>query len=206
MLAHHLSGLPVVTPTGQLTGIITDGDLLRRAELGNASGHANWLKLFLLPSSVADDYIKTHGRHVEEVMTPDPITVTPQTSLDDVAALMIKRHIKRLPVLANNQLVGMISRTDILGKLALKLIEVEHHHPSDVEISNHIKAALAIEPWAPRTGISIVVKNAVVNLEGVVMNDAERRAVTVIAENTQGVSEVHDNLIYVDPGSGMAFT
>lgn len=206
MLAHHLSGLPVVTPAGQLTGIVTEGDLLRRAELGTAGAHAGWLKLFLLPSAVADDYIKTHGRHVEEVMTPEPVTVTAQTSLKDVAALMIKHHIKRLPVLEGSRLVGMISRTDLLAKLASKLIEVEHHHPSDLEISNHIKAALAIEPWVPHTGLRIEVKDTVVNLDGVVMNDSERRAITVIAENTPGVTAVHDNLIYVDPGSGMAFT
>lgn len=206
MLANHLSGLPVVTASGQLTGIITEGDLLRRAELGTAGSHANWLKLFLLPSAVADDYIKTHARHVGEVMTPDPVTVTPQTSLEDVAALMIKRHIKRLPVLANNKLAGMISRSDLLGKLARLLIEVEHHHPSDLEISNHIKSTLALEAWVPRTGIRIAVKQGVVTLEGIVMNDAERRAITVIAENTPGVTTVHDNLVYVDPGSGMAFT
>jgi CBS domain-containing protein len=205
MLAHHLSGLPVVTQAGELTGIVTDGDMLRRAELGTAGTHANWLKMFLLPSAAADDYIKTHGRRVDEVMTESPITVTPQTSLEEVASLMTKRHIKRLPVLENHRLVGMLSRTDLLGKLALKLIEVERHHPSDEDISNHIKAALAAESWAPRTGIHIEVKDSVVDLEGIVMSDADRRAVNVIAENAPGVLEVHDKLVYVDPGSGMAF-
>jgi CBS domain-containing protein len=205
MLSHHLSGLPVVTQAGELTGIVTDGDMLRRAELGTASTHANWLKMLLLPSASADDYIKTHGRRVDEVMTQSPITVTPQTSLDEVASLMIKRHFKRLPVLENHKLVGMLSRTDLLGKLAAKLIEIERHHPADDEISNHIKTALAAESWAPRTGIHIKVKNAVVDLEGIVMSDADRRAVNVIAENAPGVLEVHDKLVYVDPGSGMAF-
>jgi len=205
MLANHLSGLPVVTPAGRLTGIVTEGDLLRRAELGTAGTYSNWLKMFLIPSGAADDYIKTHGRRVSEVMTESPLTVTSQTSLDDVAALMVKRHIKLLPVLDAGELVGMISRTDMMRKLATKLIEVEHHHPSDLEISNHIKSALAIETWAPRTGIHIKVKDRVVDIEGVVMNDADRRAVNVIAENAPGVVQVHDNLIYVDPGSGMAF-
>lgn len=193
MLANHLSGLPAVTPSGQLTGIITEGNLLRRVELATASTHTNWLKLFLLPNAMANDYIKTHGRYLAEVMTPDLITVTQSTLLEDVAALMVKRHIKRLPVMEGN-------------KLVVKLIEVEHHHTSDLEISNHIKAALAIEAWAPRTGIRIAVNDAVVNHEGILMNDAERRPVTVITENAPGVTVVHDNLIYVDPGSGMAFT
>jgi CBS domain-containing protein len=205
MLDNHLSGLPVVTAAGALTGIITEGDLLRRTELGTASSDTNWLKMFLVPSAAADDYIKTHGRHVGEVMTENPITVTPQTPLDAVAAMMIKRHIKRLPVLENQKLVGMIGRPDLLGKLVRQLIEVDRQHRSDLEISNHIKSSLAIETWAPRTGIHVKVKDSVVDLEGIVMSDADRRAVNVIAENTPGVREVRDKLVYVDPGSGMAF-
>lgn len=205
MLANHLSGLPVVTAAGTLTGIVTEGDLLRRAELGTAGTYANWLKMFLIPSAGADDYIKTHGRLVSEVMTESPITVTPQTKLADAAELMVKRHIKRIPVLENHHLIGMIGRSDLLAKLARKLIDVAHHHPSDDEISHHIKTALDTEPWAPRTGIRIAVTDGIVDLEGIVMNDADRRAVNVIAENAPGVTEVRDNLIYVDPGSGMAF-
>jgi CBS domain-containing protein len=205
MLANHLSGLPVVTAAGKLTGIVTEGDLLRRAELGTAGTYANWLKMFLIPSAGADDYIKTHGRLVAEVMTEGLITVTPKTKLADAAELMVKRHIKRIPVLENNHLAGMISRTDLLGNLARKLIDIAHHKPTDLEISDHINTTLDTEPWAPRTGIHVTVQQGIVTLAGIVMNDADRRAVNVIAENAPGVSQVNDNLIYVDPGSGMAF-
>ncbi len=204
MLANRVSGLPVLDADGKLVGIVTEGDLLRRAELGTDGKEAGWLKVFLLPSSVAADYVVTHSRHVSGVMTHNPVFVTPETELTEVAQLMLHKRIKRLPVLENGKLVGMISRTDLLRLLARKLIETPQQC-SDEEIGNHIKAELDHARWAPKSGIRIDVKDKVVNLEGTIFSDEERRAVVVIAENAPGVKEVKDNLVYVDPGSGMAF-
>jgi len=206
MLARHLSGLLVLSDTGVLLGVITEGDLLRRAEIGTAESHASWLKSFLMPGSLAADYVKTHGRHVSEVMTVDPLCVTPQTALDTAAALMGKRHVKRLPVIENGLAVGVISRSDLLRVLALKLISDAGAKPTDDEILAEIKASMAKESWAPKTGIHVSVKNAVVDLGGVIMSDDEHRAVKVIAENAAGVAAVNDHLVFVDPGSGMAFS
>jgi CBS domain-containing protein len=205
MLARHLSGLLVLDKSGQLVGVITEGDLLRRAELGTQDDRANWLKVFLMPGGLAADYVKTHGRFVSEVMTANPVSVTPQTELAVAATLMRKRHIKRLAVILDGTPVGVISRSDLLGALALKLIQTASAKPSDAAICADIQAGLAKESWAPKTGIRVVVKNAVVALEGVVMSDGERRAVKVIAENAAGVAGVKDHLVFIDPGSGMAF-
>jgi CBS domain-containing protein len=205
MLARHLSGLLVLDGTGVLIGVITEGDLLRRAEIGTADEHANWLKSFLMPGSLAADYVKTHGRHVSEVMTADPVCVTPETALDTAAALMGKRHIKRLPVVENGLPVGVISRSDLLRALAPQLLHNAAAKHSDDEILADIKASMAKQSWAPKSGIHVSVKNAVVNLGGVIMSDDEHRAVKVIAENAAGVAAVNDHLVFVDPGSGMAF-
>src|ERR1700686_1435603 len=97
MLANHVTGLPVLDTDGKLVGIVTEGDLLRRAELGTDGKPVNWLKAFLLPSSVAADYVATHSRHVSGVMTHNPVFVTPATELNEVAELMLRKHIKRLP-------------------------------------------------------------------------------------------------------------
>jgi CBS domain-containing protein len=204
MLANHVSGLPVLDEQAHLVGVVTEGDLLRRAELGTDGKPAGWLAAFLLPSRAASDYVHTHGRHVSGVMSHNPVFVAPETALTEVAELMLRKHIKRLPVLADGVLVGVISRTDLLRVLARKLIEMPEE-ASDAAIGAYIKDELALAHWAPRHGIRVAVKDHVVALEGTIFSDAERQAVVVIAENAPGVKTVREHLIFVDPGSGMAF-
>jgi CBS-domain-containing membrane protein len=203
MLAKHVSGLPVVDAHGALVGMVTEGDLLRRSELQTEGAQPSWLKTFLMPSMLAADYVRTHGRHVAEVMSHNPLVVAPSTALSEITDIMRRKHIKRLPVVENGKLVGVIARSDLLGALAMKLIET-CGKPSDAAITEHIKTELAHERWAPKSGIRVNVVDAVVELDGVVFSDNERRAVKVIAENAPGVKEVNDHLVYVDPGSGMA--
>ncbi len=205
MLARRVSGLPVVSPSGALVGIVTEGDLLQRVELGTDNKNPSWLEAFLMPGRLATDYVKTHGRHVSEVMTSSPVSVTPQTDLAAAAALMRKRHIKRLPVVEDGRPVGVISRSDLLAALSGKLIEISRTTPSDEAIRRNIEQSLALESWAPKSGIRVSVAQSIATLDGVIMSDAERRAVKVIAENAVGVTAVIDQLVFVDPGSGIAF-
>jgi CBS domain-containing protein len=203
MLANRISGLPVVDAAGQLVGMVTEDDLLKRAELDTEGGQPGWLKTIFFPSATAADYVRTHGRQVEEVMSRHPLTVTKQTPLADVTALMHGKRIKRLPVIEDGRVIGIISRADILAALAAKLIEVKPAF-TDLAIKDSILTTLKRERWAPQSGIRVEVKDSVVTLEGIIFSDDERQAVHVIAENTQGVKKVNDNLVYVDPGSGMA--
>jgi len=204
MLARRVSGLPVLDAAGHLVGVVTEGDLLRRAELGTEGEPPSWLKTFLMPSKLAEDYVHTHGRHVSEVMTETPIHVAPDTAIAEVAALMETKRIKRLPVLENGALVGVISRSNLLAALSRKLIETAAKS-SDDHIGDHILGELQRERWAPKSGIRVHVHQKVVTLEGVIFSDAEHKAVKVIAENAPGVAAVDDRLVYIDPGSGMAF-
>ena len=204
MLANHVTGLPVLDTNGKLVGIVTEGDLLRRTELGTDGKPANWLKVLLQPSSVAADYVATHARHVSGVMTHNPVFITPATELTEVAELMLRKHIKRLPVLDDGMLAGVISRTDLLRVLVRKLIEIKGD-ATDEEIGRYIKTELDHASWAPRSGIRIDVKEKVVDLEGTILSDEERQAVIVIAENAPGVREVQDHLVFIDPGARMAF-
>lgn len=203
MLARHVSGLPVVDAAGRLVGMITEGDLLRRVELQTDEEKPSWLKIFLMPSSLAKDYVRTHGRRVEEVMSRDPLTVTPETNLREAAELMRRKHFKRLPVVEAGRLVGVVSRSDLLGALAMKLIET-HGKADDSAIGDYIRAELKKERWAPKSGVRVRVEDAVVALEGVIFSADERDAVMVIAENAPGVKVVRDQMTYVDPGSGMS--
>jgi len=206
MLARHVSGLPVVDAKGALVGMLTEGDLLRRTELGTDGSQPSWLKTFLMPSALASDYMHTHGRRVAEVMSEKPVSVLPSARLTAVAELMRKKHFKRLPVVEHGKVVGVISRADLLGALAMRLIQTVPADFSDKAIGDHILADLARERWAPQSGIRVHVADGVVALEGVIFSDAERQAVRVIAENAPGVKGVDDHLIYVDPGSGMAIS
>ncbi|WP_297488884.1 CBS domain-containing protein [Acidocella sp.] len=204
MLAHRVSGLPVLDEQGRLVGIVTEGDLIRRAEIGTDGAQAGWLKSLLMPSAVAAEYVHTHARHVSGVMTHNPVFVTPETGLEEVAQLMQRKHIKRLPVMEHGKLVGIISRSDLLRVLARKLLNTPAES-SDESIANYIKSEISHANWAPKSGLRIKVANKIVQLDGTVFSDEERQAVICIAENAPGVKEVQDNLIFVDPGSGLAF-
>jgi CBS domain-containing protein len=205
MLAQRVSGLPVLDEHGRLAGIVTEGDLLRRAEIGTDGAQAGWLKSLLMPSAVAADYVHTHARHVSGVMTHNPVFVTPDTGLEEAANLMLRKHIKRLPVLEHGRLVGVISRTDLLRVLARKLINTPAE-ASDESITNYIKSEINHANWAPKSGLRISVADKVVQLNGTVFSDEEHQAVLCIAENAPGVQEVQDNLVFVDPASGLAIS
>ena len=118
MLRHKISGLPVVDADGKLLGIVTEGDFLRRAETATERRRPNWLNFLVGPGRLADEYVHTHTRNIADVMTPEPYTITEDTSLDEVVKLMEKHRIKRLPVVRNQQLVGIVSRANLLHALA----------------------------------------------------------------------------------------
>ena len=204
MLANHLSGLPVLDEQGTLVGVVTEGDLLRRAEIGTEGGQAGWLKALLQPASVAADYVATHSRHVSGVMSHNPVFVTPGTSLAEAVQIMLRKRIKRLPVLEDNRLIGVVSRSDLLRALASKLVQAPGK-ASDDEILKFIKTEIEKAKWAPKSGLRLAVKDAVVTLEGTIFSDEERKAVVTIAENAPGVKEVKDLMVFVDPNSGLAF-
>jgi len=204
MLANRISGLPVLDAAGRLVGIVSEGDLLRRAELETEGKQAGWLKALLMPASAAEDYVVTHSRHVSGVMTHNPVFVTPDTELSEAVQLMLRKRIKRLPVLEKGTLVGVISRTDLLRALVRKLI-ASPAGTTDAAIGDYIKAEMAHAAWAPKSGVRVEVKDKVVNLEGTIFSDEERQGVIVIAENAPGVKTVKDHLTFVDPTSGLAF-
>ena len=205
MLQRHISGLPVVDKDGRLLGVVTEGDLLRRAETGTERKRPRWLEFLLGPGRLADEYTRAHGRKVSEVMTADPVTATEETPLEDIVKLMEKRRIKRVPVVRGEAVVGIVSRANLLHALAGVVREVKPALASDQAIREQIMAELARQTWAPVALIDIVVRNAVVELWGTVTDERERQAVKVLAENVPGVKAVNDYLAWVDPTSGMVF-
>jgi CBS domain-containing protein len=205
MLQKKISGLPVVDKAGRLVGIVTEGDLLRRSETGTERHRPRWLEFLLGPGRLADEYTHTHGRKVEEVMTANPVTVSEDASLEDVVHLMEKRQIKRVPIMRGPQLVGIISRANLLHALASLSPEAKPMSADDTVIRSRLQRDLARQSWAPVETLDIVVRNGVVELWGAITDERERQALIVAAENVPGVKAVKDHLAWIDTTTGMYF-
>jgi CBS domain-containing protein len=203
MLDRHVSGLPVVDRDGRLVGVLTEGDLLRRTETGTEPAHARWLDFILGPGRLAAEYVRTHGRQVENLMTEDVVTVAPETPLTDIVRLMESTRIKRVPVLRGDTLVGVVSRADLLRPLARVLKQVaQPASATDRQIQDAIVAEFADQRWAPTNGIKVYVDEGSVVLEGTIFDNRDRAAMLVMARNVPGVKAVRDELVWVEPLSG----
>ena len=201
MLQNKISGLPVVDTQGRLVGMVTEGDFLRRGELGTQRQRPRWLEFLLGPGKLAAEYVQASGQKVEEIMTPEPRTITPETPLEEVVGLMERHRIKRLPVVQDGKLVGIVSRANLLHALASVAREVKAPAGDDATIRERILAECARQRWAPH--VNVVVREGVVGLWGVITDERERQALIVAAENVPGVKAVHDHLAWVEPTSGM---
>jgi CBS domain-containing protein len=201
MTAHRVSGLPVVRPNGEIAGILTEGDLLRRVETGTVGDPPGWFASFFRPGREAQKYILTHGRRVSEVMTTDVITVAEDTSLPDAVALMLRHHVKRLPVVRDSRLVGIVSRADLVRHVAMVLSD-SAGSADDEAIQRAVRGAIAREPWAAGSMASVAVKDGVVKLGGCLFDISERNALGVLAENVPGVKRVENEIVCIEPYTG----
>lgn len=201
MLQTHISGLPVIDDAGHLVGIVSESDFLRRSEIGTGRKRPAWLQFFLGPGRAAAEFVHERGRKVEDVMTPDPITVGEETPLEDLVHLMEKNGIKRLPVMRRNTLVGIVTRSNLLQAVAGMAHEIPDPTADDDHIRDRILRAVNATDWRP-IGFEVTVRKGVVHLHGIITTDEARQATIVAAENTAGVKEVHDHLCFVDTYSG----
>jgi signal-transduction protein with cAMP-binding, CBS, and nucleotidyltransferase domain len=149
--------------------------------------------------------VHSHGRKVEEVMTPKVIIVSADTELQDVVRIMEHRHIKRVPVVSDGKIVGIISRANLVQALARLADEVPESRSDDEAIRARILAELDKQAWAPGASINVIVRNGVAELWGTIFDEREREAVRVAAENVPGITSVKDHLVWVEPLSGMVF-
>jgi len=202
MLQKHVSGLPVVDAAGKLVGIISEGDFIRRSEIGTQRKRGRFLKFILGPGQEAIDFVREHGRKIAEIMTPEPITIGEDTPLEEIVQLMEKNNVKRLPVTRGNKIVGIVSRSNLLQAVASVAREIPDPTADDDHIRNRVIDALAKNDWCP-FGLSVIVRDGIVHLSGVITEERSRQAAIVAAENVTGVNKVHDHLCWVDTMSGM---
>lgn len=196
MLRNGISGMPVVSGDGKLVGLVSEGDLIRQVENPEDRKPSWWLNLFQSPEDRAGDYIKTHGKHVKDVMTKDVVTITEDTDISRIAVLLEKHRIKRVPVLRDGKVVGIVSRANLLRGLAAQPA-VPGVTPADKEVRDAVQKQLdeAI-PYAHL--VTVIVKDGVVQLMGAVESKKERDAIDVAVQNVSGVSKV-DNQVSILP-------
>jgi CBS domain-containing protein len=204
MLQRHVSGLPVVDTAGTLVGIVSEGDFIHRGEIGTKRKHGRLLTFILGAGRAATDYVHEHGRTVAEIMTTEPLTISEDTNLEEIVQLMETNRVKRLPVTRGDEVVGIVSRANLLQAVASLAREVPDPTADDDHIRNRIIDALERNDWCPH-GLRVIVRNGNVHLSGIITNERSRQAAIVCAENIAGVRKVDDHLCWVDPMSGMYF-
>ena len=194
MLRHRVSALPVVDQSGKLIGIVSEGDLMRRGELGTERERSWWLEMLTSNRTLATDYAKAHGRKVSEVMSRKLIAANPDTPINDIALLLEQHAIKRVPIVDKGKLVGIVARANLVQALAGLKVTPEKQAGKDSEIREEVLARLSGAPWRPWL-LNVTVHDGVVELWGIANSNDEKTAAGVAVENTPGVVKVNNHII-----------
>jgi CBS domain-containing protein len=205
MLQHRISGLPVIDADGKLVGVLSEGDFLRRRETNTEKRRSRWLEFLMGPGRIAAEYTHSHGCKVSEAMTRNPQTVSETASLEDIVELMERHRIKRVPVLCGDEVVGIVTRSNLMRAMVSVARAMPPAATDDTAIRQRLLDEIQKADWAPSATIDVVVRDGIVELWGVIVDDRQREALKVAAENIPGVKAVKDHLVWVEPMSGMAF-
>jgi CBS domain-containing protein len=194
MLENRVSGLPVIDDKGELVGIVSEGDFLRRPEIGTERRKSRWLAAFLGPGKPANDYVHSHGLKVKEVMTCKPVMVQEDTPLDQVVHLMESHNIKRLPVVRGRKVVGVVSRANLMRALASIYRSAPKSSKDDAAIRNQILSDIAKQDWSVGVLVDVVVRDGIADIWGSITDLAQRDALKILIEKYPGVKQVEDHL------------
>jgi len=193
LLECRISAVPVVDEDGRVRGIVSEGDLINRTDAGTRHRRSWWLEMLNGPEEQARDFLRAHGQHAEDVMTRDVVATSEDAPLPEIAALLEKHHVKRVPVLRDGKLVGIVSRANLLQGFALS----EPTWPmlgDDRQIRDALNKALK-EAGLPMHQVSVTVNNGAARLWGWIDAEVQRQAARAAAESTPGVERVEDNLV-----------
>jgi CBS-domain-containing membrane protein len=195
LVDHDISALPVVDSEKRVIGILSEADLLHREKIGTEKHRPWWLEAVMPASVLALDYAKSHGRKVSELMSENVVAAAENTSISELANILEKHRIKRVPILKDGKLVGIVSRANLIQALASAPSKVEGDQLTDRGIRAAILAQLAEQSWTDFGERNIVVTNGVVHLWGLVSSPKEHKALLALAESVTGVREVSDEMI-----------
>jgi CBS domain-containing protein len=195
MAKHGISAVPVVDKDDRVIGMVSEGDLLHRAETGTERRRSWWLEMMASTNQLAGEYLKSHSGRVKDVMTRDVISVTDTTAVADIAVLLETNRIKRVPILRDGKLVGIVSRANLVRALAMTVNEpASGEETDDRAIRDKLLAELKAQKWAEVSPANITVKDGIVHLWSSYFSEQEKRALVVAAESIAGVRRVEDHM------------
>ena len=189
-----ISAVPVVDPDNRVVGMVSEGDLLHRAETGTERRRSWWLEMLASTNKLAGEYVKSHSAKVKDLMTRDVVSVIETTPVADIAVLLETHRIKRVPVVREGRLVGIVSRANLVRALAMTINEPSTIEADDRTIRERLLAELKAQKWAEVAPANVTVKDGVVHLWSSYLSEQEKRALVVAAENTPGVRRVEDHM------------
>ena len=195
LVKHDISALPVVNPDGSLIGILSEADLLEREELGAEHHYPWWIESLMPASKLAERFAKAHGKRVSEVMSTNVIFASEDTPVSEIAALLETHRIKRVPIINDGKIVGIVSRSNLMQALAsCKLVEPKSKTDRSIrlELLDRLRQQ---QRWTDFGERNIIVQDGVVHLWGLISSDAERKALAALAEGIPGVVSVCDEMI-----------
>ena len=203
LLANRISAVPVVDEQGELLGIVSEGDLMRRAEAGTDRSRSWWLEYLTGKQVLAAEYVKSHSHKVTDVMTRSVITAKPETPLREIAVLLERKRIKRVPIVQNGKVVGIVSRANLLQALAgMPPKNAAAGSAGDSQIRDQVLSRLNAQLWRPSM-LNVTVRHGTVDLWGFVTSDDEKKATRIAVESIPGVKAINDHLTIPPPETAM---
>jgi CBS domain-containing protein len=194
LLANRISAVPVVNNKDVLVGIVSEGDLIHRVETGTERHRSWWLELLTGKEMLAHEFVKSHARKAADVMTRAVVSVQLDTSLGDIASLLEKHRIKRVPVVNNGKIAGIVSRANLIQAL-VRGAKASEASVDDQTLHSNIIEQLRSKPWVDPSAINVIVNNGAVELWGIVDSETEKNAIRVAVEVTPGVRQVANKLV-----------
>jgi CBS domain-containing protein len=203
LLTNHISAAPVVDAQGRLVGIISEGDLVRRGEAGTAHERPWWLQMLMGREFMAGEFLREHSRRVGDLMTREVVSAKPDTLVADIAELLERHRIKRVPIIADGRIVGIVSRANLIQALAtFRRDALEPEPVADAELRERVESRLRSEPWVRPSLVNVTVTDGTVDLWGVVDSATQKQALHVAVEIVPGVKAINDNVVVRPVGAG----
>jgi CBS domain-containing protein len=202
MMEKHISGVPVLTNNGKIIGMVSQSDLLHRAELGTERKHKWWFRTFADSNALAREYAKAHGLKAHDIMSRYVVSVRDDAELRDVADILDSHRIKRVPVVHEGRLVGIITRGDLVRALSQVQISKAAKKIDNAALHKTLHDRIRTQPWINDSYINLTVNDGVVELWGFVVSTDQQAALRTLVEETEGVSRVEDKLSIAGPLRG----